>query len=82
MAPTISDQDKALLRLAVAPYKYPAARERAAREEFGISGIRFWQEVNRIKDEPDAHQWEPHTVARLKSQRMQRTRPRVAGRIL
>lgn len=81
MAPTISDQDRAVLSLAVAPYKYPAARERVAREEFGMSGVRFWQEVNRLLGEPEAHQWDPHTVARLKSQRVQRERPRVTGRL-
>ncbi|WP_354962165.1 DUF3263 domain-containing protein [Arthrobacter sp. Bi83] len=44
--------------------------------------LRFWQEVNRILDMPAAHAWDPHTVSRLKDQRVQRRRPALAGRIL
>lgn len=78
----MNDQDKQILALAGEQFKYGAAREARAREEFGFSGVRFWQEVNRILDTPAAHAWDPHTVARLKGQRVQRTRQRVAGRIL
>ena len=79
---TITDQDKALLALAGEQFKYGAARETRARELFDLSGVRFWQEVNRILDTPAAHAWDPHTVARLKEQRTQRARPRVTGRLL
>ena len=71
---TLTGRDKALIELAAAPFKYPAARERRAREEFDLSGVRFWQEVNRVIDMPAAHAWDPHAVARLKDQR------RTAGR--
>ena len=78
----MTEHDQQILRLAVAPFKYPAARERQAREEFDLSGVRFWQEVNRILDMPEAHAWDPHTVARLKEQRVQRRRPALAGRLI
>jgi len=78
----MTEQDQQILRLAVAPFKYPAARERRAREEFDLSGVRFWQEVNRILDMPDAHAWDPHTVGRLKGQRVQRRRPALAGKLI
>lgn len=78
----MTEVDQRILRLAVAPFRYPAARERRAREEFDLSGVRFWQEVSRILDLPDAHAWDPHTVARLKVQRIQRRRPALAGRLL
>lgn len=78
----ITEQDQGILALAGAQFKYPAAREQQAQTEFGLSGTRFWQEVNRILDMPAAVAWDPHTVARLNRQRQQRHRPRVAGRIL
>lgn len=78
----MNDQDKQILALAGETFKYSTVREQRAREQFGLSGVRFWQEVNRILDLPAAHAWDPHTVSRLKDQRVQRARPRVAGRIL
>lgn len=66
---TLTGRDKAILELAAAPFKYPAARERRAREEFALSGVRFWQEVNRLIELPAAHAWAPHAVGRLKDQR-------------
>lgn len=77
----MTEHEKTILTLAVAPFKYPAARERQAREEFGVSGIRFWQEVSRILDLPEAHAWDPHTVARLKEQRIVRGRPALTRRL-
>ncbi|QFG09582.1 helix-turn-helix DNA binding domain protein [Arthrobacter phage TripleJ] len=78
----MNDQDKQILALAGEQFKYSAAREAKARELFGLSGVRFWQEVNRILDTPAAHAHDPHTVTRLKRQRVQRHRPRVTSRML
>lgn len=78
----ITERDELILALAGAQFKYPAARERQARLELGLSGVRFWQEVNRILDQPAAHAWHPHTVTRLRGQRVQRNRPAVAGRLV
>ena len=71
---TLTGRDRDLITLAAAPFKYPAARERQARDDFDLSATRFWQEVNRILDMPAAHAWNPHAVGRLKDQR------RTAGR--
>jgi hypothetical protein len=78
----MTEHEQKILKLAVAPFKYPAARERQAREGFGVSGVHFWQEVNRILDLPEAHAWDPHTVASLKERRVQRRRPTLARRLL
>lgn len=51
---TLPGRDRGLIRLAAAPFKYPTARERQAREEFELSGTRFWQEVNRVLEMPAA----------------------------
>jgi hypothetical protein len=78
----MTEHEKQIIALAGEQFKYPAAREQKARELLGLSGVRFWQEVNRILDMPAAHAWDPHTVARLKEQRIQRGRPALAGRLL
>jgi len=79
---TLTDRDKSILKLAVAPYKYPAARERQATEAFGLSPVHFWQEVNRLVDHPEAYRWDPQTVNLLFRRRIHRDRPRLASRIL
>ena len=79
---TLTDRDKRILKLAVAPYKYPAARERQAFEEFKLSPVNFWQEVNRLTDHPAAYAWDPQTVNLLFRRRIHRDRPRLASRIL
>ena len=58
----MDENDKRILALAGQQFKYPTVREQRAREELGLSGIRFWQEVNRILDNPAAHAWDPHTL--------------------
>lgn len=77
----MTEHEKKILQLAVAPFKYPAARERKTREGFGVTGIRFWQEINRILELPEAHAWDPHTVARLKEQRIERGRHALTRRL-
>lgn len=79
---TLTDREKGILRLAAATYKYPAARERQAAEEFQLTPVRFWQEVNRLTDHPAAYSWDPHTVNLLFRRRIHRDRPRLASRIL
>ena len=79
---TLTEREKGILRLAVAPYKYPAARERQAAEEFQLTPVRFWQEVNRLTDHPAAYRWDPQTVNLLFRRRIHRDRPRLASRIL
>lgn len=79
---TLTGRDKSLIELAVAPHKYAAARERQAREDFNLSGTRFWQEVNRIIDMPAANAWNPHAITRLKDQRQSAgRRPQVRRQI-
>ena len=79
---TLTDREKGILTLAVAPYKYPAARERKATDQFGLSPVHFWQEVNRLIDHPAAYAWDPRTVNLLFRRRIHRDRPRLASRIL
>ena len=79
---TLTDREKGILKLAVADYKYPAARERQAMEDFQLGPVHFWQEVNRLIDHPAACRTDPQTVNLLFRRRIHRDRPRLASRIL
>lgn len=78
----LTEQDQRILLLAGEQFKFPAAREQRARTELGLSGMRFWQEVNRLLDNPAAHAWDPHTVGRLQRQRIQRQRSSLTRRVV
>ncbi|WP_185751152.1 DUF3263 domain-containing protein [Arthrobacter sp. 31Y] len=69
----MTEEDKAILKLATAPYKYAAARESHARERFGLTPTQYWREVNRIIDTPAARATDPHGTALLIQQRTSRT---------
>lgn len=52
--------------------KYQAAREREAQQQFQLSEVHYWQEVNRLADHPAARAWDPHTVNLLARRRISR----------
>ena len=81
MGNTMTDEDKAILKLATAPYKYAAAREADARQQFGLTPTQYWQAVNRIIDTPAAWATDPHGTAQLVRQRTTRSRPPVRRRL-
>lgn len=65
----MDDVEKAMLDLAGEHYKYPAARERRARELFGLTGTQYWQVVNRLIDTRDAIEYSPRVVLELRGRR-------------
>lgn len=81
MGDTMTDEEKAILKLATAPYKYAAARETDAREQFGLSPARYWQAVNRIIDTPAARAHDPHGTALLIRQRTSSGRTAIRRRL-
>lgn len=81
MGNTMTDEDKAILKLATAPYKYSAAREADATEQFGLTPTQYWQAVNRIIDNPAARAADPHGTARLIQQRTTRSKGALRRRL-
>lgn len=81
MGNTMTDEDKAILKLATAPYKYAAARESDARERFGLTPTQYWQAVNRIIDTPAARAADPHGTAHLIRQRTTRAKGALRRRL-
>jgi hypothetical protein len=58
-----------------------APKEAAVRERFGISPARYYQLLNRAIDLPDALEYDPMLVRRLRRLREERRRRRFAGRL-
>lgn len=68
----MNDEDRRLLDMAGQRWNRAGNRADAVRAEFGISVTRFWQRVNQLLDDPDALEYSPHTVYRLRRLRTSR----------
>jgi hypothetical protein len=69
----LTDTQKAMLDVAAQTYKYAGSVDVIAKDRFGLSPTRFWQDVNRILQTEAAHAYRPEAVRRLN----QRRRPQV-----
>ena len=76
----LTDTQKAMIDVAAAPYKYAGSVDVIAKERFGLTPTRFWQEINRIVQSEAAYAYRPEAVRRLNSRR--RLQRRVQQRIL
>ncbi|MFL0024359.1 DUF3263 domain-containing protein [Streptomyces sp. NBUL23] len=62
----LSVPDRALLALERRSWAGPGAKERAIREELGISPVRYYQLLNALIDDERALREDPVTVNRLR----------------
>ncbi|MFI7288302.1 DUF3263 domain-containing protein [Streptomyces anulatus] len=62
----LSARDRALLALERRSWAGPGAKERAIREELGISPVRYYQLLNALIDDERALREDPVTVNRLR----------------
>jgi hypothetical protein len=69
----LTDTQKAMLDVAAQTYKYAGSVDVIAKERFGLSPTRFWQEINRLIQTEAAVAYRPEAVRRLH----QRRRPQV-----
>ncbi|MFG3407638.1 DUF3263 domain-containing protein [Streptomyces sp. NPDC048142] len=65
-ADELSARDRALLALERRPWAGPGAKERAIREELGISPVRYYQLLNALIEDERALREDPVTVNRLR----------------
>ncbi|TQJ60494.1 uncharacterized protein DUF3263 [Arthrobacter sp. SLBN-83] len=70
----LTDIQKNMIDLAGETFKYAGSLEDQARQCFGLTPTRYWQEVNRLIQTPAAHQYRPALVQRLTQRRQPRTR--------
>ncbi|MFF9685482.1 DUF3263 domain-containing protein [Streptomyces sp. NPDC014623] len=62
----LTDQERAVLALERQSWPGPGAKERAVREELGISPVRYYQLLNALLDDRRALEEDPVTVNRLR----------------
>ncbi|MCX4970225.1 DUF3263 domain-containing protein [Streptomyces sp. NBC_00654] len=72
----LSGRDRALLALERRSWAGPGAKERAIREELGISPVRYYQLLNALIEDRRALEEDPVTVNRLRRIRDARRRRR------
>lgn len=61
----MDDADRAILAFESEHFPNPGTKERLIRERFGLSATRYYQQLNRLLDEPEALAEYPAVVKRL-----------------
>jgi hypothetical protein len=60
-------------------WRSPGAKEREILDSVGVTPTRYYQLLNELIDRPDAAQFDPALVARLRRRRIARARLRSPG---
>jgi len=74
----LTDADKRILAFERGWWRFPGAKEREILEVFGLPATRYYQLLNELIDRPDAAEFDPALVARLRRQRTRRRKMRSA----
>jgi hypothetical protein len=77
----LSERDQQILAFERLWWKYAGAKEQAIREQFAMSGTRYYQVLNALIDRADALAFDPLLVKRLRRLRSARQRQRSARRL-
>lgn len=65
----LSDRDRRILALEGRTFRYVGAKERAIREQIGLSKVAYYVRLNALLDEPAALRAAPSVVNRLRGRR-------------
>jgi hypothetical protein len=76
----LSQRDQAILGFERQWWKYSGAKEAAIRELFDMSSTRYYQLINTLIDTPEALEFDPMLVKRLRRMRSSRQAARTANR--
>lgn len=76
----ITDLDRAILDFERGWWTLPGPKEHAIREHLGLSATRYYKVLNGLLDSPDAVEYDPLLVRRLRQRRDRRRRERYEGR--
>jgi hypothetical protein len=77
----LSDRDRGILEFERQWWKYSGAKEEAIRELFDVSATRYYQLINNLIDTPEALEYDPMLVKRLRRMRASRQQARTANRV-
>lgn len=80
MTSGLSERDQAILEFERQWWKYAGAKEQAIRELFNMSSTKYYQLINSLIDTPEALEFDPMLVKRLRRMRSSRQQARTAGR--
>lgn len=72
----LSERDRAVLAFEKQHFKYSGSKEQAIRDRFGMSATRYYQVLNALLDRPEALEFDPMVVNRLRRRRESRQRAR------
>ena len=75
----LTSRDQAILDFERGWWTQPGSKEQAIRERFGLSPTRYYRVLSGLLDEPDAMDYEPMVVRRLRRLRERRRRARYEG---
>ena len=76
--PVLSERDRAMLEFERQWWKFAGSKEEAIRQQFVMSGTRYFQILNDLIDRPEALTADPLLVKRLRRMRSSRQKARAA----
>jgi hypothetical protein len=76
----LTDRDRAILDFERSWWTESGPKDTAIRERFELSGTRYYQLVAEMLDDPEAMEYDPLLVRRLRRVRDRRRRARIEGR--
>lgn len=76
--PVLTDRDLAMLEFERQWWKFAGSKEEAIRQQFSMSGTRYYQILNDLIDRPEAVAADPLLVKRLRRMRTSRQKARAA----
>jgi hypothetical protein len=74
----LSERDMRILSFERSWWRFPGAKEREILEVLGMPATRYYQLLNELIDRPEAAEFDPGLVSRLRRQRSRRRRIRSA----
>ena len=77
----LDERSKAILDFERGWWLHPGPKEREIEKRFGLSSARYHQLLNRLTERPEALEYDPMLVRRLKRLREARRRKRSARRV-
>ena len=75
----LSDRDRSILDFERTWWTQDGPKENAIRSQFELSPTRYYQLLNQLLDDPEAHEYDPLVVRRLRKLRTERRRARFVG---
>jgi hypothetical protein len=76
---SLSDRQRAIIDYERSWWVVPGRKASRIRERFGLSPTRYYKMLNELLNQPDAMEYDPLLVRRLRRDRDRRRRARFAG---